>query len=1596
MPYVKARAGEGKTVIYTDDKGVEWFHKGGSPAWRNNNPGNIVKSDFANNHGAIGFAGRFACFPDRATGKSAISALLRGNSYKDLSIEDGITKYAPPVENDTESYKKTLKKLTGLDLDLTLGDLTDAQMSKVADAIEVVEGSIPGTITQGGVQSEERGSPSAFSLRGMSEEQLYEHLKRAWKRAQERFGLTGDAVYDFQEENGRVNLIGARGLDADTLSPRENRSTAWDDSMFVVYKDDSGARCVHTFYLSTEPNDVTEEGKKHVSTLKHGMHRYFISYHHISSTYKALEEYLESYAGKDYKYRALKPHASGVTTFLDTNHDQKQDPDEKEIADNEINIHYGGKKDEPTGWSHGCQVLKGPKAYRDFIELVESDTSIIGTIDNELSAKPTKDGARYVIYLLIEGTFLAPPAVGFPIAGKDAAAHYALNEGGEGGFFPIGSNNFWHGGAHLDAGKDAVVAIADGEVIAYRVNEKPIDVTLGEEKLPLSSSFVLIKHEHATPKGEKITLYSLYMHLLPLSAYDEAQKKAPPALFKKHTFKVKTTEDGRGLNVRSPADKATVLGVIPKDAHFQVVGGANAAWDKAKSYSLVSYEGLSGYAYLKDRAKIISGNTYQCTSSEDWPAAAKMGLNVREAGKGTRVLKVAPAGEELKFKKPNEVAPGGAVAAGWHELEAGGWVYVRGGDSPTLTHEFKLEPEAYDKVQSCKIPITGGSVVGYPGPYLARPATVHFEVFSGDAGFMKNPKGDKGGQDVLQIPAGKTFKKRKAPTADVTVELPVGTRLALLEEAKTDAQYRKVAAAEIAGWAKRSEVGAYNATGRFYTLEADLASLTTEPGGGGETIAVGAKKGDKLIFLDQQGETDRKVLATLAKAEQDKRTGWAKRADLGDWSSSKKRYILEAPLAALYTDDPESGSTFDEDAGTNEEEIFTDALPVSSPAVAKDKQGKLWQEVEFSPGERGYIKREGDGVKLLSAFDWPGWKQVEEAGESSKDGLCDAAELVKLVDENGDGSVTSVEIKKALTNPKVAARLRRVATAHPTEWAGEVVGLERLEGPPWHLTKEVIDATKDYIKELGFWADVKDLPAKDKVWHFHPIGVIEQLRALTTGAEVPVPVEKKVEAVKPETEPKKKADPTRPKPEQTKPLPEKNAKLVCPRRSVDDLVAFCHATMIENAKGKDVAYMRDKLEVSWLEMLVPGKALIDVIEAYWRWYTLVKPGGPWDYKRHLYKTYGEWACDFPQKIHFNFDVWSNIHYGYLGLAAGFSRADLLDGAGLAQLMAGTVPDGYWRRRLATLGDADVFRALDDPADQEAIKVGFELWEKFKTGVTKDQLKSAAEAHAKSLQVTLCEAQKPPENKPPPPSSGKSRPLPLEGSVGAGGDNFKKDVKAVRERLRELGFDWIEVKETSDDTFVAAIKLFQTIKGGNQKTTGDGKIDKDGDTHKWLQAKNAPRWQVMTATGVGIDNRERADTNDTHDYCASWLDEAILAAGRHYEQNYRASHKGASPIGINDASLPRGGDTKDHAGHEGGLDVDVYLPRTDGATGGITYEGALYDQDAARAILKAFRAQKLINRVYFNDPALIKEGLCTFTKGHANHIHVGVKAPARED
>jgi hypothetical protein len=140
--YQVAAAGKGWTDLATP-AGVD--HRVGTRAWRNNNPGNIEYGPFAQKYGAVGTDGRFAVFPSVEAGRKAQEALLFDSpSYKNLTVGQAISRYAPPSENDSGAYAGRVAQAAGVGLDTRLSTMGPEQRKAMLDAMAGVEGFKPG------------------------------------------------------------------------------------------------------------------------------------------------------------------------------------------------------------------------------------------------------------------------------------------------------------------------------------------------------------------------------------------------------------------------------------------------------------------------------------------------------------------------------------------------------------------------------------------------------------------------------------------------------------------------------------------------------------------------------------------------------------------------------------------------------------------------------------------------------------------------------------------------------------------------------------------------------------------------------------------------------------------------------------------------------------------------------------------------------------------------------------------------------------------------------------------------------------------------------------------------------------------------------------------------------------------------------------------------------------------------------------------------------------------------------------------------------------------------------------------------------------
>ncbi|MGN5595912.1 glycoside hydrolase family 19 protein [Stutzerimonas nitrititolerans] len=269
----------------------------------------------------------------------------------------------------------------------------------------------------------------------------------------------------------------------------------------------------------------------------------------------------------------------------------------------------------------------------------------------------------------------------FPCRGADVdPLRYLTNMAkAKSGYYPTGDNGLWHGGVHFDEGtadvfdQSSVRCIADGEVIAYRIDENyPLSEFIDEvpriKRAPFSTGFVLVRHrlrlppldDPAGPASEPpaLTLYSLYMHLQDWAGYRAKPELPRPAFWAGDTYSVDTRGDD--LIVRSQPSRS--------------------------------------------------------------------GAEVTRLAKGTQVRVEPPAGEYCKLVavlggSPAPVAGEGGELPGYLAFK-----YLKALNEPQALDQVVVLEQG--------IPIKAGELVGYPGLYQNHNSTaqplLHLEVFSCD------------------------------------------------------------------------------------------------------------------------------------------------------------------------------------------------------------------------------------------------------------------------------------------------------------------------------------------------------------------------------------------------------------------------------------------------------------------------------------------------------------------------------------------------------------------------------------------------------------------------------------------------------------------------------------------------------------------------------------------------------------------------------------------------------------------------------------------------------------------------------------------------
>lgn len=342
------------------------------------------------------------------------------------------------------------------------------------------------------------------------------------------------------------------------------------------------------------------------------------------------------------------------------------------------------------------------------------------------------------------------PAIRWPVPNNRGGEFSNLEEmlahleGETAGHWLIGRNGMWHSGIHISdtttpwcalsgqamneavdfpvpfKGEQAVRCMADGEVVAYRINRDYLSVPWYWGDLHYSGSFVLVRHRIQPGKTAEsgLTFYTLCMHLAPWLAYPEKDSTA---------FKV---ADGQHLKAYVDTSRQWVAAELPP--------GTRVTWNKA-----VHADTLTG----------ANGRQYAHVTLEE-PVTGNMSLNA-----GDRVWTVCDRGNLVPARDS-------ATRPAW-------WSPFLPSSRETLQFDTVVCPTPY--------PIKAGDPVGHLG-YFQVPSEdghekryqVHIECLTADdlPRFLSNPEGV--GRDTpafARCPGSPTARRRRSTTGSCWTRL---------------------------------------------------------------------------------------------------------------------------------------------------------------------------------------------------------------------------------------------------------------------------------------------------------------------------------------------------------------------------------------------------------------------------------------------------------------------------------------------------------------------------------------------------------------------------------------------------------------------------------------------------------------------------------------------------------------------------------------------------------------------------------------------------------------------------------------------------------
>ncbi|HEF5155864.1 chitinase class I family protein [Burkholderia multivorans] len=688
----------------------------------------------------------------------------------------------------------------------------------------------------------------------------------------------------------------------------------------------------------------------------------------------------------------------------------------------------------------------------------------------------------------------------------------------ENGFYPLGASGMWHGGVHFSHGSaemlnqdSGVRAIADGKIVAYRLNTKYEETTYPDKTLAhYSTGFVLVRHElklppkpapnqpsqpasapapasgtatpptptppDSTPANSKpasdkpLVFFSLYMHTMDWETYRKAIEQAKSNSRPDPLLPVPMSY-WEGERYYRVGDKAKDKQSLPKPkAPAQPAGTSN---DPFGNPALPDY-------HLDDLPSVDPEPGLP-------PPPPETGLNIRDLPKG-KVIGVLPKGAEviagegdpahpnwikIKTVKSGTILP---AVVGQPVSPQAPWGYLFKAELDAV-----VDPKPLDSVVILKEPhpVKAGEVIAHVGQYQwatkagplppqANYPMLHLEVFAGpdlkdfiDRSRNRAKELNDKDKPLLEImPGAKLVSEIPAPDQQLT---QAGLKLVPIGDAKG------------ARWVK-----------------VQPKSVTTQP-------AKGHKKGTQTL------------------------------TDVGKplWVESRLANTVSTGNVSGWQNFPLDGAKAT-GPGADFRDVYrrADLDKLGAENIAIDDKGRHWWNITIGSKDgsarQGWVCETGNPlVQFRSPWEWPGFVLVDNGSVSPADmykrflhateqyladeegtefmgtaAKVNAGELIttleKAIDTNNDGKVTAQELKHALETRWMAEAISHLVVRNETEWGGGLSKWEELT-PLMKKQTERWKTELDRLAKLQWWEQIKGVdgfPADLSPWHLHPIGLI--------------------------------------------------------------------------------------------------------------------------------------------------------------------------------------------------------------------------------------------------------------------------------------------------------------------------------------------------------------------------------------------------------------------------------------------------------------------------------------------------------------------------